>query len=80
MTIRKGCIARCSLGLLGLVTSNKPELVTYPDGNKGMAWTGIHITNVVGLLGEPWSSRDPKLVAAASTIENWGKASFAIHV
>jgi hypothetical protein len=47
---------------LGLITSYTPEEVTYRDGNKGMAWTGIHLTNKVGKLGAPWSSKSPRVV------------------
>lgn len=66
MTIHKGCIARCSLGLLGLVTSDEPELVMYPDGHKGLAWTGIQLTDQYGNIGKLWSSRDPTLEVPAS--------------
>lgn len=52
-----GAIARCSAGFLGLITSNQPVEVTYSEGAKGLAWTGVHLH--VAQLGRPWSSRDP---------------------
>jgi len=63
---RKGALAICSKGRIGLITSRSPVAIEYADGNKGFAWTGIHLTDAVvgdGKAGEPfWSSRDPKIV------------------
>ncbi len=57
-------MAICSMGLLGLITSEKPERVHYPDGKLGRAWTGIHLTDGVGhFIGDPWSSREPMVIA-----------------
>ena len=76
---RKGAIAFCSIGKLGLITSDGPVSVTYPDGNTGLAWTGIQLTDSDGgngppvgattwtpwpsKVGDPWSSRSPRVVA-----------------
>ncbi len=57
----KGTIAICSRGILGLITSDGVEEVTYPDGTKGQAYTGIKLSGPD--VGEPWSSRTPKVVA-----------------
>ncbi len=57
----KGTIAICSRGILGLITSDGVEEVTYPDGTKGMAFTGIKLSGPD--VGKPWSSRQPKVVA-----------------
>lgn len=57
----KGMIAVCSRGILGLITSDGLDEVTYPDGNKGMAFTGIKLSGPD--VGKPWSSRAPKVVA-----------------
>lgn len=59
MKPRKGAIAVCSRGILGLITSEQPEEVEYPDGNKGVAWTGIQLDHNPGA---PWSSREPKVL------------------
>jgi hypothetical protein len=55
--ISKGTIAICSRGRKGLVTSDGQVEVSYEDGTKGMAWTGVHLGPAV--LGQPWSSRKP---------------------
>lgn len=55
--MKKGDLAFCSRGELGLVTSSKPVRVTYDDGSTGEAWTGIHLGRKK--LGESWSSRTP---------------------
>lgn len=65
----------CSLGRLGLITCDEPQEITYHDGNKGVAWTGIQLTEgeVNGRggdegkvfhqkIGDPWSSRTPVVV------------------
>ena len=73
--IKKGAIAICSLGRVGLITSEKPIKVTYNDGNKGVSWVGIQLTDgeVRGVggdkgkvikqkVGDPWMSRNPKVI------------------
>lgn len=62
MEPKKGAIAICGIGCLGLITSEAPEAVKYKDGNIGVAWTGIHLTDKVVPAGSPWSSRNPKIV------------------
>lgn len=76
LTPRKHAIAYCSIGFLGLILSDRAEPVTYDDGNKGVAWTGIQlwpstITAVFGKQGEKtvtvragdrWSSRTPRVI------------------
>lgn len=68
-----GDIAVCSLGCVGLITSNEPVDVAYGDGNSGKAYVGIHLRehtfegNLKPLKttvnpGDPWSSRKPKVV------------------
>lgn len=54
---RKHALALCSKGRLGVITSEGPEPVEYPDGTKGTAWTGYHLPD-----GRPWSSRNPQVV------------------
>lgn len=58
--MRKGlqrCIAKCSKGDIGLITSETLQKVTYPDGSTCEAWTGIHVSKEK--FGQPWSSRNP---------------------
>lgn len=63
-----GMVARCSRGALGLITSDKPEEITYPDGNIGVAWTGIQLSWLLSEPGKPWSSRNPKVIGHLSKI------------
>jgi hypothetical protein len=57
-------IAICSLGFLGLITSETKVEVSYFDGSRGLAWTGIHLG--AENFGEPWSSREPTVLKYAS--------------
>ena len=61
---RFGAVAYCGIESLGLITSYAPKEVTYPDGNKGMAWTGIHLTDKVTKVGAPWCSKNPRVVGS----------------
>lgn len=60
LTPQKGALAFCSRQELGLITSDAPVEVTYPDNSTGLAWTGIHLSEAK--LGEQWSSREPRVV------------------
>ena len=62
MKPRKGSIAFCSLGCLGLIIEDKPQLVNYEDGHSGMAYVGIHLTNKIAPIRFRWSSRNPVVV------------------
>lgn len=57
----QGALAVCSQGILGLITSDGLQDVTYPDGTKGLAYTGIKLSGLN--VGEPWCSREPTVVA-----------------
>jgi hypothetical protein len=59
---RCGTIAICSRGCIGLITNDVPQEIVYSDGTKDMAWIGIHLTDKVGVIGAPWSSRMPKVI------------------
>jgi hypothetical protein len=59
---RKGSLALCGLGCLGVITQDEPKEVVYQDGNKGFAFVGIHLTDKVTKAGEKWSSRHPIVV------------------
>jgi len=60
--IRKGTLAVCGMGYLGLITEDKPREITYPDCNKFVTWVGIHLTDKVFPIGSAWSSRKPIVV------------------
>ena len=62
MIPKAGAIARCSRGAVGMILYDNPQDVTYPDGNKGKAWVGIHLTDVIAPIGSPWSSRNPRVL------------------
>lgn len=64
----KGCLAVCSQFKLGLITSEAPKKVTYPDGTEGEAWTGIMLSEPN--IGGPWSSRNPIVLGAVEDITN----------
>lgn len=68
-------IAFCSIGVLGVVTSNQKKEVVYADGNRGKAYIGycIHDTIIEGIKGDEgklfslkkgslWSSKNPKVI------------------
>lgn len=59
---KQGAVAICSAGSVGFITSEKPMEVSYPDGNKGIAWTGVHLTDKLAPMGSPWSSRSPHVL------------------
>ena len=59
---RRGSIAKCGKGTIGMITCDAPQEVTYADGNKGMAWVGVHLTEKIGPIGSPWSSRNPEVI------------------
>jgi len=68
LTPKKGAIAKCAWGTIGVIAVDRPQEVTYPDGKKGMAWTGFHLTETilegghVIKIGDPWSSKKPEVL------------------
>lgn len=62
---KRGAIARCSLGMLGLILSSELQEVAYPDGSRSLAWTGIQLlddSEKGTRLGGLWSSRNPTVL------------------
>lgn len=59
---QKGDLAICSIGCLGLITEDGLQEVNYPNGNWGLTYVGIHLTDKVSPIGSKWTSRNPKLV------------------
>lgn len=59
-TPKRGDVALCSAGRVGLIECDEPIEIEYPDGNKGAAWIGMHLTP---RYGARWSSRNPRVIA-----------------
>lgn len=76
MKPRKGSIARCSLETLGFITEDEPKEVTYPDGSKGFAFVGIHLTDKIAPVGSPWSSRNPLVLCHLVELDGGGVRVF----
>ena len=55
--IRRGCVARCSRGMLGLVTSETKAMTRYGQE----AWIGVQLSP--DKAGDEWCSRNPTFVA-----------------
>lgn len=63
----RGKLAVCSRGILGLISSDHPKKVKYPDGNEGVAYVGIAVYSC-----RPWSSRNPKVVGTIKEFADSG--------
>lgn len=81
--IKKYAIARCSLGVYGIITVDAPQPVQYADGNTGEAWTGLVVrdTIIAGIGGHAgqtihvkegnlWSSKRPVVVGQLHCVEH----------
>ena len=69
---RKGSIAVCSRGFVGLITSDNKINMVYPDGTKGFAWAGIHLKDGEQAdmkVGDLWSSRNPTIIGHIDAME-----------
>lgn len=79
---KRGAIALCSLGRLGLITCDEPQEVTYNDGNIGISWVGIQLTDgevqgvggdkgktIKQVIGQTWMSRNPKVIGYIQDIK-----------
>jgi hypothetical protein len=71
--VKKGDIAVCGLGCLGLITNDSMQEIIYKDGNRGMAYIGIHLTNKIVPMGAEWSSRNPVIVGHIDDINTFMK-------
>lgn len=67
--VRRGDIAICGSGSLGLVLSDKLQKITYPNGTQGDAYVGIHLTDKLSTIGSDWSSRNPIKVGHIENVE-----------
>lgn len=54
--IKRGCVAICNAGFIGLVTSEHKQMTKY--GHE--AWIGIHLSP--DKAGQDWCSKNPKLL------------------
>lgn len=59
-TPRRGALAYCSEGHLGLIIDDSPQPVLYANGETALAWHGVHLGGK--FLGQLWSSRNPTVV------------------
>lgn len=60
--IKKGDIALCGIGTIGLITDDEPKEITFNDGNTVKTYVGIHLTNKVCKIGDRWTSRNPVVI------------------
>lgn len=67
---KRGAIAFCDIGYLGLITEDVKQEIVYRDGNTGMVYIGIHLTDKVTKIGSLWSSRNPKVVCYIEDFED----------
>ena len=92
MNPNKYAIAKCSLGVYGVITVDEPKQVTYADGNTGVAWTGLVIRDIsipgVGghsgkiidvKAGNTWSSKRPEVIAQLSSVEDLSPEQLISH-
>jgi len=60
---KKGAIAKCKWGTIGVIASDGPVEVTYSNGDRGLAWIGFHLQEHDMIkIGDPWSSRHPEVL------------------
>ena len=69
MEPKRGDIAICGIGTLGLITENGLKPLIYSNGNRGMAYLGVHLTDRVAPVGSQWSSRTPIIVGHVDNID-----------
>jgi hypothetical protein len=63
MEPKRGCIALCSKGAKGLITSEEPELIRFQNGVEQFVWKGIYIEDIDGhKIGDQWYSQDPNII------------------
>ena len=67
---KRGAIATCSAGSLGLITADEPKEITYSDGSSAEAWVGIHLTDKIRSIGDGWSSRDPEVLGYIENLQD----------
>lgn len=68
---KRGDIALCGMGCLGLILYDFPQPVIYKDGNRGMAYIGIQLTNKISSVGSGWSSRHPTVVGHVDDMDSF---------
>lgn len=69
---RKYSIALCGKELVGLITDDEDKPITYQDGTKGLSWSGVQLTVKSGQIGDPWTSRNPKVLGHLQDLEKSG--------
>lgn len=70
--MKRDDIVICSQGMIGVLKSDEPGRVTYPDGTWATAWVGYHLSVGPGHeVGSPWSSRRPHVIGSAPGLAAW---------
>lgn len=90
---KRGAIAYNSKNRLGLITSETPIPVKYVEGEEGISWVGIQLTDgeVTGVgadkdkiikqkVGDVWMGRDPKVVCYVDDIVELIEENFNITI
>lgn len=71
LTPQKYAVARCYLGVLGIITSDNLETVNYSNGQNGKAWTGFSLEDTTTYFnnterkvskGDLWCSKQPEIL------------------
>jgi hypothetical protein len=72
----RGCLAICSNGSVGLITSNTKVSVPLPDNPDYLAWTGIQVSPSEEafkkngrVIGDLWCSSNPIVILTAEEIK-----------
>lgn len=65
MEPKRGAIARCGMGRLGIILSFRPQRIQYSGGEWADVWTGVHIETETQ---KPvlWSSKKPEVIGYVS--------------
>lgn len=71
----RGCLAVCSRGSLGLITSDAPVPIRLHDNKSYIGWSGVQVspsalsfTQAGRVIGDLWCSRNPKVVLTADEL------------
>ena len=75
---KRGDLALCSKGHLGMITSDYKHNVSYGDGTFGIAYIGVYLEK--GCEGQPWSSRNPTIIGHISSVLDTIRDTFHLEM
>jgi hypothetical protein len=82
---KRGDLALCGRGSLGVILDRTKRKVMYGNGTESLAWMGFHLTNAINGVGSIWSSRNPCIIGNVNqfafmklTPEEWGEAIYTL--